>query len=175
MLSLASVLKMYGKELTAAMQEVYWTALRDLSDEEFQRAAAVLIRRETEFPPPAMFLEVAHPEMNNKAMAFRAMMQAWWAGRVYDPESGGSWSGEQIRAACGEASYQGYLACGGSSGFQQMDDEYHGPGIRKAFMECYTQQVRANPATSLPQPTDQLPALTTGQILARAQELEQRP
>ena len=60
MLSLSLSLKMYGRELTDPMRDVYWTALADLSDDEFERAAAVLIRREPK--PPVRFSETEHPE-----------------------------------------------------------------------------------------------------------------
>lgn len=152
MASMALVLKMFGRELTADFQEVYWVALADLSDEEFQRAAAILIRRETEFPPPAMFLEVGRPQEDVKAVALRVMQQAWWRCKTYDPESGTGWKVAMIQESFGVAARQGFEACGGDFGFRMMDDEYHGPGIRRAFVEAYEQATRNDPRTALPSP-----------------------
>lgn len=169
MLSLSLALKMFGRDLDEELQLVYWRALEDLSDDEFERAAAILILRETEFPQPALFLEVARPKADGAAEAFRLMCKAWFAGKEYDPESGSSWSAIKIRAALGEGAYEAFHACGGSEGFRLMDDDYHGPGIRRAFADSYQRVTRADPRKALPQPGDQLPALTSGEIIATAE------
>lgn len=169
MLSLAAALKMYGKELTTATQEVYWTALGDLTDEEFQRAAALLIRRETEFPPPVMFLDVIRPS-NPTADASRALARAWELGKQVIPGQGCWWSGDAIREKVGPAAYEAFHACGGSSAFQNLDSEYHGPRIRRDFIEAYQSQVAAGPQRALPAPT--APLLTTGQILLEAEAVK---
>jgi len=165
MLALASALKMYGRELDKPMQDVYWHTLQDLTDEEFERAAQVLIRRETDFPPPAMFLQLARPPVDLKAEAHRVMCRAWFAGKTYDPEGGTGWSAEQIRAVLGVGAYEAFHACGGAKAFQQMDDEFHGPGIRRAFMECYVSTVSNDPKKALPQAEDALAVLEPKRFL----------
>lgn len=150
MLAMSLSLKLYGRELSKEMQDAYWAALRDMSDAEFERAAMVLLRRETEFPPPSLFLEVARPV--DSADAHRAMIRAWNAGRQIIPGEGSWWSGEAIRAAEGEAAYQAFHACGGSAAFRDMDDPFHGPRIRREWAECWQQQVRDEPAKALPAP-----------------------
>lgn len=162
MLSLAAVLKMYGKELTEPIQAVYWKALADLTDDEFEQAAAVLIRRETEFPPPALFLDVARPKADPAGEAHRVMLQAWNAGKQTIPGEGCWWSADAIRAEVGEAAYEAFHACGGSSAFRDIDNEFHGPRIRREFMECYERVVLTDPAKALPSGPER-PALTTGE------------
>lgn len=171
MLALSAALKMYGKECTTEMQGVYWSALKDLTDDEFERAAQVLIRRETEFPPPAMFLEVARPQEDGASAAHQAMLAAWNAGRQVIPGQGSWFSGDLIRSQVGVAAYEAFHACGGSSAFALMDDEFHGPRIRREFAECYQRAVAGDPGKTLPtEPTR--PALTTGAILQAAAEIE---
>jgi hypothetical protein len=151
MASMALVLPMYGRELTADLQEIYWHALAGLSDQEFETAAHALMRTETQFPPPARFLDVVRPT-NPTADATRALARAWEFGKQVIPGQGCWWSGDAIREKVGPAAYEAFHACGGSSAFQNLDSEYHGPGIRKAFVEAYEQATRNDPRTALPSP-----------------------
>lgn len=169
MLALSLSLKMYGRELSDPMQEVYWRALSDLSDDEFEQAATVLLRRETEFPPPAMFLEVVRVNDSN-ADAHRALMLAWNAGKQVIPGEGCWWSGALIREKVGPAAYEAFHACGGSSAFRDLDNEYHGPRIRREFMECYRTAVATDSTRALPEAST--PLLTTGQILLEAEAVK---
>ena len=165
MLSLSVSLKMYGRELTDAMRDVYWTALADLSDDEFERAAAVLIRRETEFPPPALFLEVARPQRDLAAEAFQVLNRCLLL-TTYDPEGGTSWSGRQIQAEVSQAAYEAFHACGGAPSFRLYDDPIHGPRVRREFVECYQRMVRSDTQLALPggsdRPVAALAAYTAG-------------
>jgi hypothetical protein len=165
MLSLSLSLKMYGRELSGPMQEVYWTALADLTDEEFARAAEVLIRRETEFPPPAMFLAVARPQRDLAAEAFQVLNRCLLL-TTYDPEGGTSWSGRQIQAEVSQAAYEAFHACGGAPAFRLYDDPIHGPRVRREFVECYQRVVRSDAQLALPGDSDRpvaaLAAYTAG-------------
>ena len=151
MASLALSLPMYGRTLTRELQEVYWAALRGLSDAEFQRAAEVLLTTEKEFPPPARFFAVLL-EGDPQADAQRALNAAWRAGRQLTPGQGSWWSGPAILAQVGRAAYEAFHACGGSAAFALVDSEFHGPGIRKAWAEAYRNQVEADPMRALPAP-----------------------
>lgn len=151
MLALSLSLKMYGRELTGPMQEAYWVALSDLSDAEFEQAATVLLRRETEFPPPALFREIAKPKPDIAAEAFRVMEQAMDL-TDYHPERGTYWRGQRIREELSEAAYQAFHACGGSNGFRDAESPYHGPRIRREFCEAYQRVTEADPTTLLPAP-----------------------
>lgn len=164
MASMALVLPMFGRELTPDLQEIYWQALAALSDDEFETAAHALMRTETQFPPPARFLDVIRPT-NLTADATRALGRAWDLGKQVLPGQGCWWSGDAIREKVGQAAYEAFHACGGSSAFRDLDSEYHGPGIRKAFVEAYRNQVAADPDRALPLPKPELPQLSTGQVL----------
>lgn len=167
MASMALVLPMFGRELTADLQEIYWRALATLTDEEFETAAHALMRTETQFPPPARFLDVIRPT-NLTAEANRALARAWDLGKQVMPGHGCWWSGDAIREKVGPAAYEAFHACGGSSAFQQLDSEYHGAGIRKLFVEAYRSQVAAAPERALPAPSPETQLLTAGQVLALA-------
>lgn len=165
MLSLSLALKMYGRELSAELQQVYWNALQDLTDDEFEFAAAVVMRRDTEFPTPSQLLEIAHPPAEDPVTAAARTMDKALSLTEYCPRTGTWWSGERIRHALGEAAYQAFHACGGSAAFRQVDDPYHGARVRRDFVECYQRVLRADPLTSLPASRTPMPLLapyTTG-------------
>lgn len=165
MLSLAVSLKMYGRELTDPMRDVYWRALATLTDDDFERAAEIILRSDTDFPPPARFLDVLRPDA--EAEAGRALARAWMLGKEVLPGEGCWWSAEKIRAEVGPAAAEAFHACGGSSAFKDVDSEYHGAGIRKAFIAAYRREVQLDVARALPAGPN-TPALTTGQLLALA-------
>lgn len=173
MLSMSLVLKMFGKEFDNAFQEVYWNALAPLTDVDFQRAAEILMRRETEFPPPALFFEVLRTE-DAGAQAHRALMAAWNHGKQTIPGEGCWWSGALILEHVGPAAHEAFHACGGSTAFRDMDSEYHGPRIRREFVESYRASVAIDPARALPA-GPQAPLLTTGQLLLEAEALQVSP
>lgn len=148
----ALALALPGREITEPMLEVYWRALTSLTDAEFQRAAGEALRRSKFFPVPAELLEWGRPHaVDPVATAARTLARAELL-TEYCPNSGTWWSGERIRKEIGEAAYQAFHACGGSPGFRQIDDPYHGPGVRKAFVECYLRVVRLEPRFALPTP-----------------------
>lgn len=149
MLSLSLALQMYGRELTKAMQDVYWKALAGVSDDELEAAAQIVIRSDKEFPSPARLLELARPPVESAAQAHRVMALAWEAGRQVIPGQGTWWSGVVIREKIGEAAYEAFHACGGSAAFRDMDDPYHGSRIRREFVECWRRVVMREPATAL--------------------------
>lgn len=167
MLALSLGLKMYGRDFSTEFQEVYWTALGDLSDDEFERAATVLLRREVDFPAPALFLEIARPRLNANADAHRVMCQALLLSD-YDPEGGTTWRASRIKEEISVAAYEAFLACGGAPGFRDYDSPFHGARIRREFCEAYTEALEADPSKMLPAPSTkalpspELEALTAG-------------
>ena len=152
MLALAAGLKMYGRELDEVTTETYWRALADLTDDEFEAAAQAILRRETEFPPPAVILAVARPRTDPAAEAHRMLARAWSVGREVIPGNGCWWSGEKIRTELGRAAYEAFHACGGSAAFRDLDDPFHGPRIRREFAEAWQRVVAQEPAAALPAP-----------------------
>lgn len=156
MLAMSLALKMYGRELNELMTEVYWKALSDLTDAEFESAATILLRQETDFPPPALFLALARPRADLNAEAHRVMCQAMLL-TEYNPEDGETWRASHIREQIGEAAYTAFLACGGAAGFRDADSPYHGARIRREFRDAYQQSVQADPSNALPSPVKSLP------------------
>lgn len=142
-----------GRELSDALLELYWRALADLDDHEFARAAETAIRRCRFFPTPAELLGFARPpRVDSHAAAGRVYLQAQGL-TEYCPNTGTWWSAERIRATLGEAAYQAFHACGGSAGFRLAEDPYHGPRVRREFVECFQRVVAAEPQAALPAPS----------------------
>lgn len=148
MLAMSLGLKMFGKELDKPLQRVYWQALADLEDGEFERACAQVLRTDSEFPTPARILAVARPPLSEAAV-LRVMNGAWWDGRTagYD---GVGWEESTIRTLYGEAAALAFRACGGSAGFRAMDDTFRGERIRAAFVEAYRAALARDPLAALP-------------------------
>lgn len=151
LLAMSLAMKMYGRELTGELQKVYWKALEPLSDAEFQRAAEILLRRETEFPPPALFLEAARPSGDPAALA-GAALRAVIICQGKHPRSREWYAGAHVQRDLGEAAYQAFHAAGGYQAIEEASDEYHGPGIRRRFMECYERIIKVDPAAATPPP-----------------------
>lgn len=164
LLAMYSAMRTYGRELTAETQRVYQLALTDLSDTEFQAAATLLLRTETDFPTPAQFLAAAHPALTSGLDAAKAL-NATLACTDYDPESGTGWSGRRLRAELGEAVYEAYIVVGRDAGMRQMDSPFHGARLRRDFCDAWTAAVTADPLAALPQPHLALPAPATVQYL----------
>jgi hypothetical protein len=165
MLSMSLALKMYGRELSTELQQVYWNALQDLTDDQFEFAAAVVMRRDTEFPTPSQLLEIARPPAEDPQATAARMLDKALMLSEHCPHSGTWWSGERIRHTLGEAAYQAFHACGGSPAFRQVEDPYHGARVRRDFVECYMRVMRADPLTCLPVARTPMPLLapyTTG-------------
>lgn len=167
LLGLSLALKMYGRELTPEMQRVYWLALQDLTDAEFQAAAMHLAKTCTDFPTPSQFLDVIHPAVAKDAAAYAVMCAALLC-TDYNPEDGSTWRRATIRAKISPAAEEAFIACGGAASFRLVDSEFHGPKIRAAFCDTYTALVTRDPKSALPEPqlpllqADTMEALTAG-------------
>jgi hypothetical protein len=152
-----------SRPITEATYEVYWRACGELSDAEFQRGAEACLRRCRFFPVPAELLEAGRPAVDPAAEAGRALQRAVRLSE-YSPVIGTWYSAERIRHELGEAAYQAFHACGGSSALRQLDDEFHGARVRKDFVECFIRIARRDRRLALPEPRE--PDLTPEPVRA---------
>ena len=76
--TILSMASLFDKELTEDLLDLYWSALNDLSDEEFSKAANTVARTCKFFPKPADFREQIVPDVDVKAsLAYDTVKKAF--------------------------------------------------------------------------------------------------
>ena len=135
--------------ITPEHLSLYWTALADLSDDEFARAVHVAVNEEEFWTPPARLRSLAQPVANFTAEAGQAYERVEKLG-TYDPE-GYRWSRAVVKRELGEAGLAAFDAIGGSAAWEDRSHVYR----RKDFVETYV-------ATRREEQREERLALTTG-------------
>lgn len=103
----------FNRTITDDHLTLYWSALSDLTDEEFARGVMVAVNEERYWPAPATLRLFARPEIPLTGEAGKAFEAINGLG-VYDPE-GYRWSRHTIRERLGPAALAGFDAIGGEA------------------------------------------------------------
>lgn len=74
--TLTGLAEVFRTELSEVKVALYWEALRDLDEAEFQRAAGQHLRTAKFFPAPAEILELAKPAGSGSLSAYREARDA---------------------------------------------------------------------------------------------------
>lgn len=163
----------FGREVDQARIAAYWSALSDLTDDEFRLATAKLCagwkcQPSEMFPLPATIRQYARPYQDIAAEATRLFEQVEALGD-YSP-IGMKWSIAKVGAILGWAAAEAFAAAGGSSAFATLTDQSR-PFVRKEFVAAYQRAAEAvakrlaPPLTdrpALPAPRGRLRVLTSG-------------
>lgn len=129
----------------------YWLAFRDETDAaEWQAFCAVAVKRSSwTFLPgvPALLdaLREARGYQGLEAEATTAYDRVLNAG-TYSPEGGTTWIYREIRAKCGPAAAEAFLAAGGHSAFATTYGEQK---RHDRFVAAYVQAARAEPRSRI--------------------------
>lgn len=81
---LAGLGEMFGKQINDTLYELYWEFLKDLSLEDFNRAANILARTSKFFPRPVEFREQVLPDITVRAsLAYNKIHNAFISAGAY--------------------------------------------------------------------------------------------
>jgi len=156
---LAATLPLFGREYSRQLQEVYWHALADLSDDDFERACARALRELKQFPTPSDLLERA-PSRAHGALELQAarIFLAIVATPRHNPARGSYWREEDVRRQHGAAAADAFVMAGATAGFRAASDPDRERFIRRDFLAGYVAAATADPSARLPAPAEALPA-----------------
>lgn len=160
MASMAATLPLFGREFSAKFQAVYWHALADLSDEDFEAAAMRCLRELKQFPTPAELLERARPKTDDELLASRTFLAILRRPR-YSPGRGDYWDREEIESRHGRAAAGAFVVAGGTVGFRAASDPDKERFIRRDFVTTFRRLVAEDPTAATPDP---VPAVAAGSL-----------
>lgn len=156
MASLAAALPLFGREFTTKFQEVYWHALADLSDEDFEAAAMRCLRELKQFPTPSDLLERARPKGDDELAGARLFLSLLRQPR-YHPVRGDYWDPDEIERRFGRAARAAFTVAGGTVGFRAACDPEKERFIRRDFVSTFRRVVADDPTAARPDPVPELP------------------
>lgn len=147
--AMAKLAVAFNRELDKPQIRVYAEALADLEPVELEHAVTLAIARETFFPPVAVLRRYAKPPVNTQAEAVRLFERIKAHPTGYSPFIGSYWDERTIRNTLGPAAGEAFMAAGGSSAFESLDERSQ-PFVRKAFVEAVEKVAAADPAALEP-------------------------
>jgi len=159
--SLAAVLPMFGRTFTRQLQEIYWHALADLSDEDFEAACTRALRECTQFPSPAELLEraPARPKSDLELLAARTFQLI-----LRHPKRNDSgtlyWREQDLAERYGRAAGEAFVIAGATGGFRAAMDPERERFIRRDFIAAFIRLAKDDPAAL--EPVEAQPQLPTG-------------
>ena len=129
----------FGREQTPLLMEAYFSVLKDLTAEEWNRAVTSTLQAESFFPPPAILLKYARPVLPKARAAefYVEILSQFESGRVLGPR--------EISERFGTAAMEAFVSAGGVRAFQWCEPRDE-PFRRKAFLEAWSECVGLNPS-----------------------------
>lgn len=133
--ALGSLAVNFRVALTPEQLSLYWHALADLSDAQFQAACSTLLQRAKFFPTVAEFRTASEPYVPVAAVA--GLLFDAVCGLSHWTPGGDVWSPTEVSERYGPVACAAFHAAGGSRAFAQEQGDKNLPFLRKRFVEAY--------------------------------------
>lgn len=153
----------FNREITKPMYQVYWGALREISDEAYESGIEALLSswqptRAEWFPVPATVRRYCTPHVDVDALAITAFERVRSSG-TYHAVNGTTYAYRVVAEKIGTLEAEAFIAAGGGSAFATQQTEAQLPWLRKAFVEAFKRGWEAKD-----QGREQLPAATVNTL-----------